>query len=148
MSGAPSGQYFDVTMDGESRRYYIAPRVLSDKTLDRLRAVLIKRRREKRMELMKDFASVAGSLPQATQESFGKQLLADAKADVQIGTEEIIDFMQSGDREALGTLLMCVTNEIDSYEHALKVMDAYGNVDELFQLVLGVASEEHEATGN
>lgn len=153
MSGAPVGRAFDVTFNrGEANerveRFYIQPRVFSDFTLGRLKTVLIKRRREHRCNLIQDFSTFGKDLPKAAQEAFGKELVADAKADVDIDLQQVLGLFQSLDTEAIATVLVCTVDGIDSLEKAKQVMAAYGSMEELLGLINEVAEAEYDAEKN
>lgn len=159
MSGAPKERYLDVTFveDGQPRteRFTIEPRLMSDTSINRLRAVLLKRRRENRQQTMQDWARYGRDLPPAAQAAFSKELIADAKQDVDIELTKIVEFMQSMDKEGLATLLWCCSPQIENYEHAVKVIEAHGDLASLFELMAGgdeaspsLLADEQEALGN
>jgi hypothetical protein len=148
MSGAPKGEYFKVTIDGEDRTYHLGGNVLSEYALDKLVALLKYRHRQARQEAIKDFADYAGSLPEAAQRSFAEAILADSRKDTQLGAEDAFDLLVKGDTEALAILLQCAVREIDTVEEAKQVMNAYGNLDKLFTIVMSVADEAHQAAKN
>lgn len=142
------GSFFTVNLDGEEKRYYIGTNVLSDRTIERLRALVVTRRREKRREMMEDMGRYGRDLPKAALEAFSQQLLADSRSDLDITPEQAFGLLNAMDREALGTLLMCAVDEIKSLEQALEVMDAYGDLEKLFNLIMEVAAGVEDAAKN
>jgi len=153
MSGAPSGRYFEVTFDRDTdkartERYYVEPRVLSESTIERLKAVLVKRRREHRRNLIEDFNNFGKDLPKAAQEAFAKELFADAKADVDIDPQKIMDLLTSIDSEALATILHCCVPSIETFEEAKRVLTAVGSLEELLEVIMDVMTEETEKAKN
>lgn len=149
MSGAPTGRFFDVTIDGEQRRYYVRTNVLSEDTISKLRALLIKRRRDKRREIIEDFANYGRNLPKAAQTEFSKEIIASAQSDVDLGIEDGLKMLQTGDKEALALLLTCGVDGLTKIEDAYKVIDCYEHgIEDLFGIVMDVASEVAEASKN
>jgi hypothetical protein len=140
---------FDVLFpDGTSQRYTLEPRILSDTTINRLRGVLMKRRRELRQQTIRDFAEFGSELPQETKAAFAKEILADAKSDAGVEIEEIIGLMESFDEEAIGTLLWTCCPEIGSFSEAMEVMQIHGKPMELLELLGDLMEEESAAAGN
>lgn len=148
MSGAPVGSYFSIKVGDQEQRYLIGTNVLSDRTIERLKTLLVSRRREKRREMMEDMGRYGRDLPKAAHEAFSQQLLADARSDLEITPEQAFSQLNAMDREALATLLLCAVDEIKSLEHALEVMDAYGDLEGLFAKIMEVASSVEEAAKN
>jgi hypothetical protein len=148
MSGAPVARYFDVPAGDGKQRYTLEPKILSDTTINRLRAVLMKRRRELRQQAIKDFSEFGKDLPTETKSAFAKEILADAKSDSDVPLDAIVGLMESMDEEAIATLLWTCSPEIGSFQEAMQVMAAHGNPMELLELLGDMMTEESESAGN
>lgn len=152
MSGAPGARYFDVQhVNGDgatTSRYTLEPKILTDTAMKRLRAVLVRRRREQRQQMIKDFADFGKDLPPETKAAFAKEVLADAKADVSVSMEDVAKLMETIDEEAIATLLWTCSPEIGSYDEAAKVLREHGNPMEVYGLLAELMTEEFDAAGN
>lgn len=149
MSGAPVARTFDVSFpDGKTKRYRIEPRIFSDTTIGSLRAILIKRKRAARQELLSDFAVALQSLSPEAQASFLKEALAEAKKEQDPTIEEIDALLASLDKEALATILWSCSPDIESFEEAVSVYESHQNIIELLDLVSEVVEAEAKAAGN
>jgi hypothetical protein len=148
MSGAPIARQFDVQFPDGIKRYTLEPRILSDATINRLRGVLMKRRRELRQQTIKDFAEFGKDLPLETKAAFAKEILADAKSDSGVPIDDIVALMESMDEEAIATLLWTCSPEIDSFDQAMEVMQVHGKPMEIVELLGDLMNEESDAAGN
>lgn len=148
MSGAPVGSFFSVTMNGAEKRYTIGTNVLSERVLSRLRTLVIHRRREIRKQLMEDFGKFGRELPKSAQEAFSANLLADAKADLDVGLDAGLKLLETLDREAVAEILECAVDEIGSHEEALEVLEAYGDTADLIGKVMEVAQSVDHSVKN
>lgn len=153
MSGAPLGRYFEVDLpngDGSTHlhRYTVLPKVMSEQTLNQLRQVLLRRRRENRQQTIQDFALFGKDLPAEAQAAFAKEILASAKEDTGVGAREVIELLGQSDSEAVAVVLWSCSPEIHSFEEAKKIIQAHGRLTELVNLINDVLMEEADSLGN
>lgn len=153
MSGAPLGRYFEVDLpngDGSmhTQRYNLQPKVMSEHTLNQLRQLLLRRRRENRQQTIQDFAKFGKDLPPEAQAAFAKEILGSAKEDTGIGAREVITLLGQSDSEAVAIVLWSCSPEIESFDKAKQVVQAHGKLMDLVQLINELMEEETESLGN
>lgn len=141
----PIGQYFEVTIDGEKRSFYIRPDVFSEATMTRLASYVKAKRSEARKEMLRDIADVAKDLPKETVAAMTSEVVKDGLANPMVDYETSLQVLQSADGEGIAIALELNCEGIHSRQEARKVMAAYPNMAELMAKVVQAGMSALEA---
>ena len=148
MSGAPIGTTFELELNGQLQQLTIEPKTMSQLCLNRLRQLILKRRREARQQLIQDMQTIGQNLPDAAQSGFARSLLESVERDTKIGQTEALALLGQSDTEAMGIVLWTCCPELTTFEQAKAVVAAHPNLMELTGLISKVMLEEAKSLKN
>lgn len=145
MSGAPIGEVFSATVNGQERAYHIRPRVFSAATMEALGRLYKKGLREQLSENLK-VASEIRKADVSVYQDFMKEVAKQATSNVFVGYEQSLEALAT--RDGMATALKLNCDEVENIEQAYELIDSCDNVVELMGTLVSAGNEALEAAKN
>ena len=140
----PSCEVINVTIDGVDQTYTITPTIFSEWSLDRLKAIIVNRKKAERVNFLKDLKEAGFEGPDL-KEAVSGAFNESGKADI----HEVLALLQTMDRDVMCIAVQAAVDGVDSPEDAAKLIDAYPDLYELIDKVTAAGmSDEEAAEGN
>lgn len=138
----PTGQTFEVEIDGQTRSIYIRPDFFTQPVMSRLVSLIKARKRDERTELLADLRKAG--LTGEDMAAAIKTVINDF-GDTSVEYEEAINALRLADGEALAIALELTSPDIQNREEARTVLNSCKNVVELIYVIIEAGAEAIQA---
>lgn len=145
MSGAPIGDVFAATIDGEERQFHIKPGVFSAATLESLGRLYKKALRGQIQENLRIAAELRADNPHV-YEDFMKGVTKHATQRVVVGYDQAVEMLTTRDGMIAALVLNCP--ETPTQDEAIKLVNACENIMDLMASLVDSGKEALVAAKN